>query len=150
MPIPKKKRWGLRIAATCVALLIALSLFYKSSVDGCYLVSSPQGQGHEFIFFTNGNVFACVDNHPMPSCVVWLGPYELEPGTGWVWTLRKLNRRILCDPHLLYMRFTAIDGINSLATDPFEWRDPFFWICNRTISGTNFINASKHLTNSVE
>jgi len=140
----RRRVWLVGIVLILAAVVGALLLVRKSSVDGFYVVSSPKGQGHEFLFFTNGNVYACIDNHPMPAVVTWLGHYELMAGTGYVWTLRKLERRIRCDPYVLYMKFTAIDGVPEEATDPFEWRDPFLWKCKRTTTSASFLKAAEH------
>ena len=139
-----KRVWKVGGAGLLCALLFGAVFIKKESADGFYVVSSPRSQGQEFLVFTNGNVYSCIDNHPMPAVVTWLGQYQFESGTGWVWTLRKLNRKIRCDPYFFYMRFEAIDGVPEEATDPFEWRDPFFWVHRRTLQTTNFVRASHH------
>lgn len=137
--LSNRKKTG--IVAVGILIIVLAVFLMPGPIDGCYFIRQPQGQGNEFLAFKNGSVWGCVDNHPMPPEVVNLGTYSFEEHVGWIWTLRKYERRISCKPHLLFIRFRAVDGDTNLAAEPFEWRDPFYWTTKRTLQTKEFEDA---------
>jgi hypothetical protein len=144
----KVKHKLLLLGVASVAVLLVLLLWHIRFVEGSYLVASPQTQGHEFIHFSKGHVYGCVYTPGVPPEVAWLGSYQHEPEIGWIWTLRNSGRRILCRPHLLYMRFQSADSISEVATEPFNWRNPFFRRVEHTINSQEFLRESSTANSS--
>ena len=103
-------------------------------IEGSYLSLAPQISKHEYLLFKNGDVYGIVDTPPpIPPSIVHLGSYRFEGRSGWVWQLRGSERRITCKPSLLFMRFSWDDGNSLAATEPFRWRDPYFWKTRRVL-----------------
>jgi hypothetical protein len=115
-----------------VAAALILIIWPWGTIDGAYLSPDPQISKHEFLLFKNGDVYGIVDTPPpIAPSIVHLGSYTFESGSGWVWQLRGTNRRITCKPYLLFMRFSWDEGNSMAATEPFRWRDPYFWKIRR-------------------
>jgi len=128
----QKRRWLRRAGAIVAAVLLTLIFLPWGPIEGTYLSPDPLVCKHEFLLFEHGSVYSIADNPPpVAPSIVRLGSYRFESGSGWVWELRGANRRITCKPYLLFMRFSWDDGNSMTATEPFRWRDPYFWKIGR-------------------
>jgi hypothetical protein len=130
----QKRRLWWRVGIFALVTLTVLILWPAGPIEGTYLSPDPQVSKHEFLLFRQGYVYGVVDTPPpIPPSIVCLGTYQHESSTGWVWALRNSNRKIYCKPALLFMRF-GWDNEKALpATDPFQWRDPYFWKVRRVL-----------------
>jgi hypothetical protein len=112
--------------AILVMFILAAAIFIPGPINECYLEAGDYfntTEGHSFSYLADGHVFSC---NEYSDKAVDRGAYQYEKGIGWVWTLRKIERRVLVKPHLLFITFTSIEGIDRPATAPFQWRDPCF------------------------
>lgn len=128
----RKRLWFWRAGAIVLVASLILILSPLGPIEGTYLSPDPLISKHEFLLFKHGAVYGIVDTPPpIEPSIVHLGNFRFERGSGWIWQLRGTERRIICKPYLLYMRFSWNDGSTMAATDPFRWRDPYFWKVNR-------------------
>jgi hypothetical protein len=122
--VRRRRFWWSLLGLTLLLLAIA---FAPGPVGGCYIELGDYFNttaGYSFSYLANGHAFSCNEYSDNPW--QW-GTYKYEKGVGWVLTLRKYDRRTLMKPHLLFIRFSDIDGIERRATAPFQWRNPFLW-----------------------
>jgi hypothetical protein len=144
----KRPLW--RVGVFALGIRAILTLWPFGPIQGTYLSPEPLVCEHEFLLFRDGAVYSIADNPPpVAPSIVYLGDYRFEKGSGWIWKLRGTDRQIACKPYLLFMRFSWSDGNKEAATDPFQWRDPYFWKVRRVLqdaSVRSFLASRPQLT----
>lgn len=112
--------------------------FAPGPIDGCYTYSDVSTAGHNFLFLSSGRVKRVFEYGTAED----FGPYRFQKGRGWIWSDPATHRLIYMEPHLLWVRFTPADSMNSRPKHPFEFRYINFLATRSILSAKGLISKS--------